>query len=78
MFYAPDPDTNKKSVSLTLLLTSFLILCILGVLEAVGKVKSTSVFLELTLITTSLYFGRRFQWRGQVIESSDPKKEEQK
>jgi len=64
-----DPKDNKPSVSLTLLISSCVILSILGVLESIGIVKSTSIFLELTMSFIALYFGRRITFKGQTFDS---------
>lgn len=59
MKWIPDPKTKEPSVSLTLLVVSFLGLVIVGALEIFQMVKTTSVFETLFMTTSGLYFGRR-------------------
>lgn len=53
-----DPKNNHKSVSLTLLIISFMVLVVVGLLDVFRVVESVGVFLELFLSTGALYFGR--------------------
>lgn len=78
--FIKDPKTNEKSVSLSILVYSIVILSILGILEACEVVKSTGPFLELTYSSIALYFGRRFQFKNQSFsdESGSAKDIEQK
>lgn len=55
-----DPKDNKKSVSLTLLLLSFMFISTMGALQCFEKIKDTGPFMELYITSVSLYFGRRF------------------
>lgn len=64
-----DPVSKQPSVSLTLLIGSCVVLSVLGILESIGIVKSTSIFLELTMSFIALYFGRRVTFKGQVFET---------
>lgn len=69
---AQDPKQKEPSVSLTMLLISFIIVLIAAGLEMAGKVKGTSVTLELFWGTAGLYFGRRTSlFSKNVIESKD-------
>lgn len=60
-----DPKTKEESISLTLMLVTFLIVSVLGVLESLEKVKSTGPFVEILLSFIALYFGRRMTFKGQ-------------
>lgn len=60
-----DPKDNSPSISLTLLIVTFAITSVLGVLEALEKVKSTGPFVEILLSFIALYFGRRLKFKGQ-------------
>jgi len=64
-----DPRTKEQSVSVTLLITSFVI-CVIAIgLEISGVVKSTSVAFELYGAAAALYAGRKFTTaKGTVIE----------
>jgi hypothetical protein len=66
-----DPKTNERSVSLTLMLCSFIIAVVAASLDMAGVVKSTSVSLELFWGTSALYFGRKWSARGQEIDLKD-------
>jgi len=63
VFFLRDPKTNKPSVSLTLLIASF-IFCILGLINTAshsklfGDLDETSAF-NLFIASSSLYFGRK-------------------
>jgi len=57
-----DPKNGKASVSLTMMLLSFLIVLIAAGLDMSGKVKGTSVILEIFWGTTALYFGRKLNF----------------
>lgn len=52
------PDNNKESVSLTLLLISFGLLSIAGILQCFSIIKDVGPFMEIFIICTSLYFGQ--------------------
>ncbi len=63
VFFLRDPKTNQPSVSLTLLVTSF-IFCILGLINTAshsklfGDLDETSAF-NLFMASSALYFGRK-------------------
>lgn len=77
--YLTDPKTKEKSVSLTLMLVSFILALVAGGLEMAGLVKGTSISLELFWGTAGLYFGRKFTTRGQSVgveaATAEPNKE---
>lgn len=70
--------TGQPSVSLTLMLVSFVVLLVIGVLDICSVVKSTGIFLELFLTTVGLYFGRRVNFKGQTFGTDGAKGEEAK
>jgi hypothetical protein len=59
MFYFTDPKNGKKSVSLTLMMLSFLLMVIGSVLVTFGKMEDLTAFTTLFLTCSGLYFGRR-------------------
>jgi predicted permease len=54
-----DPKDKKPSVSLTLLVISVLALIIVGSLEIMNKINTTSIFEQFFYTQVALYFGRR-------------------
>ncbi len=60
---------DEKSVSLTLLVCSGILVAIAGGLEVFGVTKTTSVFPELLYTAAGLYFGRRFDLSALSKES---------
>ena len=70
MPYLKDPRTKAPSVSLTLLVLSFLALLIASTFHLSGLVQNTSSLTELFAITSSLYFGRRISTKsGDIIDN---------
>lgn len=65
MKWVADPKDGKPSVSLTILAVSFGLLVVAGGLEVFEVTKSTGPFMELTLSSIALYFGRRFSFGGK-------------
>lgn len=65
-----DPKTKEASVSLTMLVVTFVGTILAACLHMAGKVESTSVMSELFYGNVALYFGRRFSV-GQVSASSE-------
>lgn len=55
-----DPKTKERSVSLTLLLVSFISVLIASGLEMAGVIKTVSVVPELFFACAGLYFGRKY------------------
>jgi hypothetical protein len=67
-----DPKQKEPSVSLTMMLIAFIVALVAAGLDMAGKIKSTSVTLELFWGVTALYFGRRVTLASKnVIESKD-------
>jgi len=62
-----DPKQKEPSVSLTMMLIAFIVALVAAGLDMAGKIKSTSVTLELFWGVTALYFGRRFNIGGKQI-----------
>lgn len=58
--YLNDPKDGKPSVSLTLLMVSFLGVLVAASLQLAKVTDSTSVMTEVFYSTLALYFGRRF------------------
>ena len=77
LFWVVDPRTKEISVSLTLLMITFLGSIVACGLEMAGKIESTSSIVELFYATTALYFGRRMSFGGKAF-SSDAAPEEKK
>ena len=64
-----DPITGQKSVSLTLLIVSFVGIVIAAGLEAANVIHTTSVLNELYFANAGLYFGRRIQTKvGNIVD----------
>lgn len=69
--YLRDPRTKQKSVSLTLLLITFLLALAAIGLEIAGLSKTTSGALELFYANAGLYFGRRFaSQKGSILDTT--------
>ena len=72
-----DPDTHRRSVSLTNLMIATGFLLIAATLDLLGKVKDTSIAIEYFTASAALYYGRKFNIKGKA--SSDvPAEEEDK
>jgi hypothetical protein len=71
--WVADPKTKEPSVSLTMLVSSFVIALIACGLHMAKVVENISSVTELFYATTALYFGRRFSMNGKTYssESSD-------
>ena len=67
--YFVDPKNDLQSVSLTLLMVSFLLLTVLSVLNALEYVKDVGPMQELFYATAALYFGRRVNINGKAFSS---------
>ena len=65
-----DPVTNKPSVSLTLMVVSFIGVVVAEILQIAGKVETVSIGMELFGTCTALYFGRRFTFGGKSYDAS--------
>ena len=64
-----DPITQVPSVSLTLLVATFVLTVIAGGLQMSGCVQSTSLFAEMFYSAVALYFGRRLNIGGKAYTS---------
>lgn len=62
-----DPITKHKSVSLTMLVITFLGSLIAAGLEMKGKIASTSIILEMFYASAGLYFSRRITFKGKQV-----------
>ncbi len=62
-----DPKSKQKSVSLTLVIISFILVVSAAGFQVAGKVDNVSVFFEMFLTTSGLYFGRRFNLNNKII-----------
>lgn len=69
-----DPVTGQPSVSLTLMIVSFLFLLVASGLEMAGVVKSTSMAFEMFGSTAALYFSRRLKLGKKSFSSEETKK----
>ena len=71
-----DPKTKEGSVSLTMLVISFIGVMVASGLEMSGKVENTSILMETFYASAGLYWGRKFQGKtGNILETSDKPKE---
>lgn len=67
-----DPkDSNKPSVTLTLVVYCFIICTVIGILNAVGKTQNTSIFLDMFWGSLGTYLGRRISFANKTF-GSDP------
>ncbi len=60
--FLKDPKGEQKSVSVTILIVSFTLLVILGILQCFNVIKDTGPFMELFIVAVSLYYGRRLDF----------------
>jgi uncharacterized membrane protein YhhN len=64
-----DPKSKEDSVSLTLLMTTFVICMVATALEAASIIHTTSMAFEMFGAASGLYFGRKFTGsKNQVID----------
>lgn len=66
-------EEGDKSVTLTLLLASFVALLVGAGLEMAGVIKSTSILPELFYANAALYAGRKFQSKTASISLDENK-----
>ena len=69
---------GRPSVSLTLLVISFLLLVVVGALQIAGVINNTGVFTELFYSSSCLYFSRSLNIGGKTFTSSEAEKIEEK
>lgn len=67
-----DPTTKKPSVSLTNFVVSVVFLLTAASLNLADVVKDTSIAVEYLGISAALYFGRKFNFKGQSYEAEQP------
>ena len=65
--YLRDPKTNKKSVTLTFLVLSFVAFLVIAILAATDHVQETNSLAELFYACAALYFGRRVKVNGKTF-----------
>lgn len=64
-----DPKTGESSVSLTLVVITFLVCLFAMALEMIGIISNTSMTFELFGLACGLYWGRKWtSIKGQKIE----------
>lgn len=68
--YSKDPQTNKPSVSLTLLWVAVILYITFGILDRMGKVQGVGAFAEFFYTTLGLYFGRRIDF-NKLLEKKN-------
>lgn len=76
LLWIADPKTKEGSISLTLLMVTFIAALVACGLEVAGVIKSTSSIVELFYANVALYFGRRFNMNGKSFASESPEKKE--
>lgn len=64
-----DPKTKEESISLTLLVVSFIAVLVSGTFQVIGRLESTGPFTELLYSFVALYWGRRFTFGGKQFTS---------
>ena len=65
-----DPKTKESSVSLSMLVITFVTTLVAAGLHMTGKVTDTSILTEMFYANCALYFGRRFSV-GKISTSSE-------
>lgn len=68
-----DPKNKKPSVSLTLMVISFIIAIAVAILMVFKQVEQSGIILELFYGTSSLYFFRKLTFRGKNIQIEQDK-----
>jgi hypothetical protein len=68
-FWVKDPVTDIPSVSLTLMVVTFVGVIVAGALNMAEVVKNTSLFGEIFYSSCALYFGRRLSFGGKNFSS---------
>jgi hypothetical protein len=69
--FLTDPKTSQKSVSLTLMMISFLVATIAVLLNIAKVTDNVSSSAELFYGCAALYFGRKLNFKGNVFSASD-------
>lgn len=64
-----DPKTKEASVSLSMLVVTFVGALVAAALHMTGQVNDTSIMTELFYANVALYFGRRFSVGGKTASS---------
>lgn len=67
--WVTDPKTKEQSVSLSMLMVSFVALLVACALNMAEIIKDTSSLTELFFANVALYFGRRFNVKGNEYSS---------
>ena len=71
MIYLEDPTTNKKSVSLTIMMVSFVLLLGFAVSSCLEYTKSPDPLLDIFYACAALYFGRRVSINGKTFTGKE-------
>jgi len=71
-----DPNTDKKSATLTLMVVTYVAALILAILESLGKIETKAMISELFWGTSAMYLGRRFSFKGKNVEASSASQEQ--
>lgn len=67
-FWIKDPKDNNPSVSLTLMMYSFIGVLSVNILVSLGKLPNTGIMSEIFYATAALYFGRRSKMANVSFE----------
>lgn len=73
--YLNDPSTNKPSVSLTFLVTAFVLVIGFSVGSVLEYSKSPEPLMDLFYACAALYFGRRVNIGNKTFSSKDEPRE---
>lgn len=72
-----DPaNNNQPSVSLTLLVITFIVTLVTKILEMLGVLVSSEILNEVMYSFVALYLGRRFNFKGKTTEITSNSKEQ--
>lgn len=69
--YLTDPKNGLPSVTLTIMMVSFLVAVVAISLNIAKVTDNTSSSMELFLTTAGIYLGRRFTYKGNAVGSDD-------
>lgn len=69
-----DPSNNQPSVTLSLLIVSFVAALGASALHAAGQLQSTSSFVEILYSMSAIYLGRRISIGGKNFSGNEESK----
>lgn len=76
MLYLVDPTNGQKSVSLTIMMVSFVTLLGFAIASVLEYVKNVDPLLDIFYACAALYFGRRVSINGKLFSGKEGSKSE--